>query len=295
MNCCIKKYVLYIILVLNFKNSFLYSENQKIEQLKMGNLALPSSQQPGPLIGFGQNMLDKGELQIFSYFDYLRGNDKKFTEIIPTLLYAFTDNFSLFLQMPVAAKFEENGDVFRGIQELIVQFEYSFYNTTTETATNQISIVSNIALTPDSPTKNIARGLATTNIFLGFTASHMSTTWYPFISVGGILTVRDDKMTKHGNQILYQCGLSRNIMYKENTYILNWMLELDGIYKQKDTICCKVDQNSGSNMILFGPSVWFSTQRFVLQAGISGIIYEKLSGVQNKNKYFVAIDCGWKF
>jgi len=291
----VQKYFLYAFWILNGSSIFLFSANQKVEQLKMGNFALPSSQQPGPLIGFGQNMLDKGELQFFNYFDYLRGCNKKFTELIPTLLYAFTDDFSLFLQMPIAAKFEEDRDIFRGIQEVIVQFEYSFYNKTRVTETNQISLVANIALTPDSPTKSIARGLATTNLFLGFTASHMGTSWYPFISLGGIFTVKDDDTTKHGNQALYQCGLSRNISYKEDRYILNWMIELDGIYKQKDKICGIIDENSGSNMILFGPSLWFSTQKFTLQAGLSGVIYEKLTGVQNKNKYYLAIDCGWKF
>jgi hypothetical protein len=39
---------------------------EKIEQMHVGNFALPTSQQPAPLIAFGQNILDKGELLLFN-------------------------------------------------------------------------------------------------------------------------------------------------------------------------------------------------------------------------------------
>lgn len=286
---------LYSFFIIAIVNRSLCSNHQNVEQLKIGNFALPSSQQPGPLIGFGQNMLDQQDLQFFNYVDILKGCNKQFTGIVPSILYGFTSDCSLFIQLPIAAKFKENGSVYQGIQEVVIQLEYSFYNTVTPTSTNQVSIVSNIGLTPYEPRKGIGRASAITNLFLGFTASHMGDSWYPFTSVGMIFALKDDDTTKYGNQVLYQCGLSRNISYKEDTYILNWMFELDGYYKQQDKVCCKIDPNSGSNMILFGPSLWFSTQKISIQAGISGVIYEKLTGVQNKNKYYVTIDCGWKF
>jgi hypothetical protein len=286
---------LLIFLIMIFGASIIFGTDEKVEPLKIGNFALPSSQQPGPLIGFGQNMLDKGDFQFFNYVDFLKGRNKEFTEMIPTILYGFTQDFSMYLQAPIALKFQEDGTVFRGIQDILIQFEYSFYNKSTLTDTNQISLVTNITLTPDSVTKNIRRGLATTNFFLGFTASHMGTSWYPFMSLGTILATRDSDNTKYGNQLLYECGLSQNIFYVEDKYIINWMLELDGFYKQQDTVCGLIDPNSGSNTILFGPSLWFSSQRISAQAGISWVIFEKLLGVQNPNKYYIAIDIGWKF
>ncbi len=294
MNRC-HRITLRIFLIMTFGQSIIFGIEEKIEPLKIGNFALPSSQQPGPLIGFGQNMLDKGDLQFFNFVNFLKGENKAFTELIPTILYGFTENFSMYLQAPIAASFKEDGSVFRGLEELLIQFEYSFYNKSTLIDTNQISLVANITLTPDSVNKNIRRGLATTNFFLGFTASHMGTSWYPFMSIGTILTTRDSSSTKYGNQLLYECGVSRNIRYKEDHYIFNWMLELDGFYKQKDTVCCLIDPNSGSNTILFGPSLWFSTQRFSAQGGISWVIFEKLLGNQNPNKYYITVDVGWKF
>ena len=47
-----------------------------VEQLQIGNLALASSQQPGPLIGFGQNILGKKDLQFFCYVSDLVGCHK---------------------------------------------------------------------------------------------------------------------------------------------------------------------------------------------------------------------------
>lgn len=290
------KVIFFSNLFLFFFNSIIFSKPEQIEPLKIGNLALPSSQQPGPLIGFGQNMLDKGDLQLFNYTNYLKGENKSYTEIVPSLLYGFTSDFSMYLQLPIALKYKENGYVFRGIQQSIIQFEYSFYNRTTLTELNQISVVANVALSPSPANQNIRRGVGVENFFLGFTASHMSHTWYPFISVGGIISSKEDSKTKYGNQVLYECGLSKNISYKEDTYILNWMIEFDGFYKQQNKICGVIDPNSGSNTLLLGPSIWFSSSHFSLQVGFSGVVYEKgLGNQQNKNKYFLTIDMGYKF
>src|SRR3990167_5837852 len=93
----LKKRDIFVILALFFLIApLILSEEEKVEQFKIGNLALSSSQQPGPLIGFGQNMLDKGEFQLFSYVDYLKGHNKQFTEVVPTLLYGFTEDFHFF-------------------------------------------------------------------------------------------------------------------------------------------------------------------------------------------------------
>lgn len=268
---------------------------EDVQQLKLGNFALPSSQQPGPLVGFGQNMLDKGDLQLFNFIDYLHGCNKNFSQIIPTLLYGFTTDLSLYLQLPIATKFQENNDLYRGPSEALMQLEYSFFNRSTETTLNQISVVANVAFSFESGFKSIRKGQATTNLFLGFTASHMGTDWYPFASLGVIYAVPESKKTKYGNQVLYECGLSRNISYKEDGYIFNWMIELDGFYEQQDKECGACNPNSGSNTILFGPSLWFSTKHFSIQGGISGVIYEKLQGKQNRNKYYITVDIGWKF
>jgi len=39
------------------------ANEKEIQHIKEGNFALPTSQQPSPLFSFGQNILDKGDIQ----------------------------------------------------------------------------------------------------------------------------------------------------------------------------------------------------------------------------------------
>src|SRR5277367_1032047 len=82
---------------------------EKIDQLKIGNLALPGSQQPGPLLGFGQNIIEKYDFQGFVFPDLLMGHHKNFTEIAPSLLYGIRDDLSIFIELPFAAHFKLDG------------------------------------------------------------------------------------------------------------------------------------------------------------------------------------------
>ncbi|HSW75578.1 MAG TPA: hypothetical protein VLG50_00895 [Candidatus Saccharimonadales bacterium] len=271
-------------------------QEEKLEQLKIGNLALPTSQQPGPLLGFGQNIVDKHDLQVFAYVDYLNGTLKSFTEVWPTLLYGIKDYLSLFIQLPIAAQSRQNNRITHGLQDLLVQFEYALYEKNKETATNQITVVANMTF----PTSCIAKQLPSAyggspSFFFGLTASHMGQYWYPFAATGVIITTPHNHV-KLGNQFLYEWGLSKNISYRADKWIFNWMLEMHGLYKQRTSVAGKINRNSGENEILFGPSLWFSTQNFIIQGGIAGSVYYKLFGNQkNKDKYYSAIDIGYKF
>ena len=82
---------------------------EKVEQVKIGNLALRGSQQPGPLLAFGQNIIDKHDLQAFVYPDWLLGKQKNLAEVAPSVLYAIRDDLSIFIELPVAAHFRLDG------------------------------------------------------------------------------------------------------------------------------------------------------------------------------------------
>ena len=73
------------ILFILFYVSVAFSRDQeKVDHIIEGNLALPTSQQPSPLFCFGQNIVDKGDVQIFGDVDYLKGKNLKFSEFIPS-------------------------------------------------------------------------------------------------------------------------------------------------------------------------------------------------------------------
>jgi hypothetical protein len=269
-------------------------KNEKIKQINVGNFALPGSQQPGPLIGFGQNVIDKGDTQIFAYVDQLKGNPRNFVEVAPSLLYAITDKLSIFLELPIAAHFTIQDLSSHGVEDFLIQLEYAAYKKATSTTINQITLVANMGFPTGSPFKVPPTGFGAVSFFLGFTASHIASDWYYFTSGSATLTTTHNN-TKFGDQFLYQWGLSRNIWYKADKWIFNWMIELDGIYKQRNKVLGAIDPDSGGNELILGPSLWLSTQHIILQLGISGVIARHLFGNQPKDLYYLAANIGWKF
>ena len=266
----------------------------KVEQPHVGNFALPVSQQAGPLFSFGQNMPEKGVLQAFAYGSQLKGTRQSFSEVIPSILYGITNKFSLFIELPVAVKFKEKELVSRGLSDLVIQLEGVVYIHETAASVNEITFVGNMGFPTGSFNKNPQTGFGSPRFFLGFTAGHSEQAWYYFTSLGGVITTFH-KNTKFGNQFLYQFGLGRNIAYKTDTWILNWLVELDGIFVQRSEVARIIDRNSGGNTLFVGPSLWFSTQRFIVQGGISVVASDRPFGVQVKNQYFAAAYVGWTF
>ena len=271
-----------------------------VEQLQIGNLALASSQQPGPLIGFGQNILGKKDLQFFCYVSDLVGCHKNFTTIMPAVLYGIQDNLSVLVELPIAAAFEINDQSYQGVQDLLLQFEYAVFDQMKLEVTNQVTLVANVSVPTGFESGNHQQNFGSSSFqaptfFLGTTISHVGTVWYPFASFGAQITTQADSGAKVGNQYFYQAGLGRNISAKADKYIFNLLLEFDGTFKEQNSTNGTLDVNSGGNQILLGPSCWFSTPRFIFQAGVSWVVYESLCGVQNQNSYYIALDVGYKF
>jgi hypothetical protein len=270
-----------------------FSIAQEQVQVHVGNFALPASQQPGPLVGFGQNIIDKGDFQIFLYLDQLKGKQKNFSEASPSILYGITDKLSLFVEQSVATRFQYGSFKSHGIEDLIAQLEGAIYERDALYSLAQVTLVGNIGFPTGSATKAPPTGFGAMSFFLGFTANYMKTDWYCFTAMAGVIPTSHHQ-TKFGKEFWYQFGLSKNIAYKADGWILNWMVELDGIYRQRNTMQGIIDYSSGGNVVLLGPSIWFSTQHFIVQGGVSAVISEHLFGAQLKDKYFAAIDVGWK-
>lgn len=292
--------IFFVIMVISLNFLATAKENErwfaqkKDEPPHVGNFALPASQQAGPLVAFGQNMPEKGVFQLFLYGSQLKGTKRSFSEVIPLILYGITDRLSVFIELPVAVKFKEDQLISRGLSDLIVQFEGVTYIKETKTMVNEITFVGNMSFPTGSPNKQPATGSGSPRFLLGVTASHSDEAWYYFTSMGGVITT-SHKDVKAGNQFLYQFGLSRNIAYKTDTWILNWMVEFDGIYEQRSKTAGIAQCNTGSNTLLLGPSLWFSTQKFIFQGGASVIVSDHVFGVQPKNQYIVAAYVGWTF
>jgi hypothetical protein len=268
--------------------------DEHIEQLKVGNFAVPGSMQPGPLLGFGQNIIDQYNTLAFVYPNWLLGPHKKFAEVFPYVLYGLRDDLSILLGFPTAASFNAIGFHSSGSEDILVQLEYAAYAGHTETTTNQITLVGGMFFPSGDECKVPATGFGSLSYFLGFTALHLTPTWLCYTSSGILLTTNHDEI-EPGNQVVYQAGFGRNVAYSVDKWVIAWMLEMNGWYTQRGRLHGIIEEDSGFNIIMVGPSIWFSTDRFILQAGVAPIIMQHFFGEQPKNSVFVSFNVGWRF
>lgn len=269
--------------------------NEEIVQIREGNLALPSSQQPGTLFGFGQNVVDKHDIQAFAYPFSQFGKHENFTDVIPLALYGIRNDLSILLEFPIAAHLSSDGHKSADFADFVIQLEYAPYIKETATKTDEISIVGSIIVPTGNDRKTPSTGYGSPSFFLGLTANHESAKWYCFMSYGAFLTTSHHNNTKAGNHFLYQGGFGRNIAYSSNRWILTAMLEFNGVYTQKSKSLGIIDNNSGGNIFMVGPSLWFSTQRFLLQIGVMPVVSQHHFGSQLKSSFLFGGGMGWKF
>lgn len=275
--------------------------------LPIGNFALSASQMPSPLFSFGQNTIDKRDFLTYESPNYIRGKDHKsffFNQIY--FLYGLSDNASIFALINAPAIAKSDGLSSTGFGDTIIQGEYAYINTATETTQLQATIVGSLylpsgifeaskqTLAVDLPAlRTPFTGLGSTSFFLGGTASYTTVDWYSFISSGGLITTRHDH-SKLSNILLYQAGLGYNLKHFKDK-ILMLMCEMDGYYSKHDTIKGIKDLNSGGNIIYLGPVLYFATKRLLFQLGIQAPIFQKLNGIQSKNSYYFSMSIAWLF
>jgi hypothetical protein len=268
--------------------------DERVKQRKIGNFAVTGTMQPGPSLGFGQNIINKCDALALVYPNWLLGPNKNFNEVLPYIVYGMRDDLSILLGFPTAVRFKSDGHRTSGSEDIIVQLEYAFYIRHMETVTNQMTLVASFLFPAGNDCINPPTGFGSPSFFLGVTAEHLATEWYYYTSYGALLTTKNDT-NKAGNQFFYQAGFGKNIAYSPNRWILTWMVELNGWYEQKRKLNGIVDQNSGFNIIMIGPSLWFSTERLIIQGGVAPIVAQHLFGMQSRISAFASITIGWRF
>ncbi|MCW8399409.1 hypothetical protein OQJ26_11465 [Legionella sp. PATHC038] len=261
------------------------------EPPKIGNFALPLSQQPGPLVSFGENIIAKNETQFFLFADDFAGVDKHFVDVMPGILYGITDDLSIFINAPMAAGYVQNGKKSSGFEDAFLQLEDAFYTKKTSSFVEQATLVMNITLPTGSAQKQPPTGFGSPSFFIGSTLSRMYVDWFAFTSPGVVLTTRRND-TKFGNQFLYQAGFGRNIINIKK-WMFAWMVEGDGQYAQRNRINGVIDFNSGGNVVYVTPSLWASSKKVIAQFGVGLPVTQNLYGNQTRNSYVLVANVGW--
>ncbi|MBS0636408.1 MAG: hypothetical protein JSS12_02760 [Verrucomicrobia bacterium] len=258
--------------------------------LPLGNLALPPSRQPGPLIGFGDNIIDEGEVVASVMVDRYSGNKNYSTDINPNVVYGISSDMSLYLSTAYAPRNKDRSQHSSGMEDSIAQLEYAYYSSAGPHFLDQATFVANVGIPTGSSSKTPSTGLGSTSFFLGATYNSTQTEWLYFTSQGvTVTTSRHHK--KSGNQFLYQFGFGHNIP-SPTDWIFAWMIEFDGQYSAKNSVRGHSDPNSGGNTIFMTPSLWISSKRSILQLGLGCPIIQHLHGHQSKKQYSVVFSFG---
>jgi len=260
----------------------------------IGNFALPTSQQPAPLVSFGYNTLDKNQMQFFLLADDYKGVDQEYVDLVPSLLYGITDDLSIFLKVPTAPSYKEGKNHSSGLGDITIQLEGAFYTNKTSQFVDMACLVGNISLPTASSNKNPSIGFKSPSFFLGAAFERTYTDWFFFTSHGAQLTT-SHHATQFGNAFLYQGGFGRNICTIESEWIFAAMVEATGQYTQKDKINGITDPNSGSNKVYVTPSLWISSKKIILQLGFEVPVVQHLFGNQKRNNYVLIANFGWTF
>lgn len=268
------------------------TDNAGDEPPKTGNFILQTSQQPGSFISFGENIIDKNQIQLFLMTTDFSGNSTHNLSLTPAILYGITDNFSVFLNLPIDASLQDQPNHSSGLGDAFVQFEYAFYTKNTYSYTDQATIVGNMSVPTGSDTTNPPTGFGAPSFFLGTTFNRTYIKWLFFTSYGALLTTANGN-TQFGNQFLYQAGTGRNLFDIENKWIFAWIVEADGQYTAKNKLNGITDNDSGGNTIYITPSLWVSSQRLILQLGLGFPVMQHLFGEQEQNHYLLAANLGW--
>lgn len=247
----------------------------------IGNFSLPTSQEPAPLVSFGQNIVNKGDIIIELSGDHIRGHNSYFNDVIPNIIYGIRDDLVLYVAVPFSPGSKLGASHSSGIEDIPLQLEYAFFNKNTSQWSEQATVVGNVTLPSGSSSKNPPTGFGSTSYFLGTTFAHMTVKWYAFASPGVILTTSHHG-TQFGNQFLYQCGVGRFIDSSPTGWIFEWIVEFDGTYIGKDKFHNVTDPDSGGNTIFITPTIWMSSKRYIFQFGVGFPIVQNLNGHQDK-------------
>ncbi len=270
-----------------------FSIYAKDEQCNVGNFSVPFSQQPGPLISFGENIIDRNQVQLFLFGDDFIGKEKHFIDLVPGILYGITDDLSVFFNVPIAASDKENGHRSSGFEDLFLQFEYAIYLRNSSCFSETVTIVANASFPTGSSHKDPPTGFGAMGYFIGATYNRTWTKWFLFTSYGATFPTAHHR-TKFGNSYLYQFGLGRNIADSKG-WIIAWMVEVDGTFSERNKFDGSKDPNSGGNVIYLTPSLWASSKDWILQLGAGYAVQQNLFGHQKRDEYLIAFNFGRTF
>jgi hypothetical protein len=259
-----------------------------------GNFALPTSQLPGPLVGFGQTLLDKGQIQLDFPAFYISGYQQHQFQLGSQAVFAITDNLTVQLSLPYYVSLHENQYRSAGFADAIVQVEYAFYNGLGHDYQDVATVVTWLTAPTGSSAKNPPTGAGSPEVFLGATFDRTYHEWL-FYTSPGVEVAAMHGGTRAGTQWLYQFGAGRNVLTIDHRLLLVLQAELDGQYTTRNIEHGVTDPNSGGNVVYLTPSLYLAAKQAIFQLGVGVPVAQHVNGNQGLSHYLVIGNFGWTF
>jgi hypothetical protein len=303
MRTTVRKCILFLILFLFIESfttlAFAFSDEQAETEgdsagspPSIGNFALPSPQQPGPLLSFGQTLIGKNYLQLSldTFSPYQLGGS--FDSVNAAMIYGITDSTALYFSYPIVADAQTRVHRTSGLRDITLQLEHGIYTAGNIRHQDQATVVGAMTLPLQDANSLQTVGYGSPTFFMGTTYNRTYVDWLGFVSPGVLITTTSNHI-RLGSQYMYQAGIGRNIVAVTDKSMVFGLLELDGQYTEKDQIFGFANPNSGGNIITLTPSLWLSSKRFIAQVGVGFPIVQNLNGNQPTLDYFIATSLSW--
>jgi hypothetical protein len=312
MKVILKRFFLLIILFLTFSSTG-YAKDESVNEeegkdkdgekidendpknwpLKLGNLSLPTSQQPGPLVGFGQHIVDEDQLQLYLMGADFTGAKSYQTQLAPSIVYGIVEHLSLFVNVPEFTGNKADSSHSSGLGDISATLEYVFLDKNEKYSSDEGTVLLQVSVPTGSTSKNPPTGIGSPSFLIGGTYNHTNPVWFYFVQPGVLFTTSYHG-TQYGYQGLYQFGIGRCIATPKG-WIIALMVEGDGTYACRDRINGKIDPNSGGNVFYLTPSLWMSSDNLIIQAGVGYPVAQSLFGKQPKLYTSYVITLGFTF
>ena len=277
MSCC-GLFFMKLLYLITFIPALLFADDALVP-MQIGNFALSATMQPGAFISLGDN-IGQGDTLLYVFADDNVGKNSYSIDVFPSLIYGIRNDLSISFNTPFTPQKKEWKNHSSGLEDWYVEVEYAFFTKNRPKAQDQATILFDVILPTGSSTKNPPTGFGSPSFFLGATYYHTEVKWIYFTSYGALFTTTKHR-TRFGNQLFYEFGIGRNIPSPAG-WIFAWLVEFNGQYSWKNRMNGLTDPDSGGNVITLTPSMWFSSERIILQFGVGLPVVQHLFGHQPK-------------
>lgn len=285
------KKLFFLFLHINSTHALVQKESINIRE---GNLAMRTSQQPAPLFSFGQITVDNGNIQAFLKPVFITDHQKFFSTLIPSVVYGVTNRLTLEIALPGAPKLKQRHACSSGLGDMWTELEYVFYEKPTPTYNNLISLVGIAYFPTGSASKCPPTGNGAPAIFLGIAARHRAIKWYYWLSPGFTYSF-PNQGTHVGTNVVYQFGIGRNLAYISEKQIVTAICEVLGSYTTATSLHGVKDSSSRSNFISIAPEIWISSEHVIFKAGGVIPLLQHVHDSSHKNNYQISFILGYTF